>query len=317
MSICRCSACISNRNRYPVSSDEQLRHAQRDYAVDPNWGTWNRLNMLRVRMGLEPVPVPTLADGITVPPGFRLRGTLGEGQPAGQLRRNPNLSIQDGSARADGEPIAAAWNEIAEENVLVIGPFKGVDAYLMGPGVHILYLFRSPSGKELFKRIAMGEEMPKCARCLFRANEEEPCCQAAEAELDWFDEDTGDYIGPEEYDPDTGWEDFPECECKCQCLYLPLFQNRRAIGGPGTLDVFWKAKSTDYLVGAVQFVAEEDSSDLIITHMMVREEFQRNRINSFMIELIQDRYPGRKLYFHDLTDQGRKFMLGYGGEELK
>ena len=89
------------------------------------------------------------------------------------------------------------------------------------------------------------------------------------------------------------------------------------IGGPGTLDMFWSKAASKMLVGAVQYVASDEDSDLIVTHMVVREPYQRNRINSFMIDQLVEKYPTRKLYFHDLTNQGRRFMESYGGEEFE
>lgn len=229
--------------------------------------------------------------------------------------KNPKIDYRRGEDRnqalADGDPINQHWERISQENLLSLGPFPPILHY---PGTYILYFLSDPDSKSLFKRVAQGEKMPICARCEFQAGGD-PCCPAAALEFEWWD-DGGSYIGPEEYDPETGWEEIPDCECKCQCFRLPIFQNRRAIGGPGTLDMFWENPSTRNLIAAVQYTASPEDQDLIITHMVVRDPYQRNRINSYMIDQLLQQYPDRELYFHDLTDQGRSFMQSYGGRDF-
>lgn len=230
--------------------------------------------------------------------------------------KNPEISYRPGKPRnsvfADGEPISQHWESVARENLLGVGPFPALFHY---PGTYILYLLRSPESKDLFVRLARGEKIAQCPRCQYREGGE-PCCAAAGLEDEWWDEE-GVFIGPEEYDPETGWEDIPDCQCKCRCLTLPVFQNRRAIGGPGTLDLFWQRESAKYLVAAVQYVASDEDKDLVITHMHVAPEFQRNRINSFMVDQLVEKHPDRELYFHDLTNQGRAFMDSYGGQDFE
>ena len=228
------------------------------------------------------------------------------------LRRNPKLRIEDDLfVFAGDEPIREAWDEVADDNIMTVGPFPPIMHY---PGTHILYLFEDPDSKELFRELFTNAQREECKRCLWRKTEEVPCCSSAEYEFTWYDDD-GNYIGPKKYDPDEGWEEFPECECKCECLYPPIFQNRQPIGGIGTINMFWDIAASKHLVGAVQFVASDDDNDLMITHMAVKDPYRRNRINSFMIDQVVKKYPHRKLSFHDPTPLGRKFMESYGGEE--
>ena len=238
-------------------------------------------------------------------------------------RSNPEITSRDGLfVFADDIPFTkASRKELEDENILVVGPFPLILHY---PNTYILYFFKSPEGKALFERILSGEEMPECKRCLWRKTEETPCCEAAAAEFEWWTED-GDYIGPPEYEDDP-----PECECACECIRIPVFHLRRALGGPGTIEMFWQNASTQYLVGAVQYVIgkepapddpdyeklkDQDFNYLLVTHMAVSTEFQRNKVNTFMIDLLVSHYPHRILYFDDPTDQGRAFMDAYGGSE--
>lgn len=102
-------------------------------------------------------------------------------------------------------------------------------------------------------------------------------------------------------------------------LSPPIFALRRAIGGPGTIDMFWKNRATKPLIkkmaGAVQFIVDE--GDVIITHMSTKRGWRRRKVNSAMIKYIENRYPDKKLFYQELTEQGRKFMESYGGEEWK
>lgn len=99
---------------------------------------------------------------------------------------------------------------------------------------------------------------------------------------------------------------------------LPIFALRRPLGQRrGTIEMFWSVKNSRYLVGAVQFIANPDNNDLILTHMAVRPKYRRHKINTFMINEIRKTFPDRKLYFHELTEQGRAFMVQYGGEEWR
>ncbi len=93
---------------------------------------------------------------------------------------------------------------------------------------------------------------------------------------------------------------------------MAVFQNRRGIGMPGTLDAFWRRKDakplTKLLAGALQFI---DDDKLYLTHMSVRSKWRRNRLNWLMVEEVRESYPSLELVFDDPTDMGRKFMRKY------
>jgi hypothetical protein len=224
--------------------------------------------------------------------------------------RNPKLHPpgKRGYVRAGRKNIKNAWKAVADENLLVIGPFPPI---FHAPGTHILYLLKDPADMKIFNNMLRGKT-EECMKCSWNKNGPTPCCEASRLEVEWYDQG-GTYIGPSRYDPDTGYDDPPECECECECLRIPVFQMRRMIGGPGTLEMFWDMAASKLLAGAVQFIVED--KDLVITHMVVDNPYQRNRINSFMIDQVQKEYPERNLLFHDLTDKGRSFMEGYGGAE--
>ena len=101
----------------------------------------------------------------------------------------------------------------------------------------------------------------------------------------------------------------------------PVFALRRAIGGPGTIEMFWKNKAykplTKKLAGAIQYIADPDEDEVILTHMVVKRGWRRRKVNSAMIGYLENRYPDKKFLYHELTPQGRKFMESYGGEEWK
>jgi hypothetical protein len=101
---------------------------------------------------------------------------------------------------------------------------------------------------------------------------------------------------------------------------FPVFPNRRAIGGPGTINMFWKSSKQKRrflkaIAGAVQFIVEPNSDVVIITHMATKRGWKRRGVNSAMISKIMRKYPDRRIVYHGLTDQGRKFMQSFGGEE--
>jgi GNAT superfamily N-acetyltransferase len=91
-------------------------------------------------------------------------------------------------------------------------------------------------------------------------------------------------------------------------------RRRRAMFGPGTLDMFWqnpKTKAlTKLLAGAVQYVVL--GKEVMITHMSVRPKWRRNGINTLMIEAIEATNPGKPLVYEDPTDMGKKFMASRG-----
>lgn len=95
---------------------------------------------------------------------------------------------------------------------------------------------------------------------------------------------------------------------------IAIFPRRRAIGGPGTLDMFWKNSETKaltkLLAGAVQYIVLDNK--VIITHMSVRSKWRRNGLNTLMIEVIEAAHPGKSLVYEDPTDMGKKFMASRG-----
>lgn len=96
---------------------------------------------------------------------------------------------------------------------------------------------------------------------------------------------------------------------------VPIFPVRLPVGfGPGSLERFWKVKTSKLLVGAIQFSVTDDQ--IVITHMSVKPKYRRNRVNSFMIDEIKKTFPDKGLFFHELTKQGRAFMKKYGGQEF-
>jgi len=97
---------------------------------------------------------------------------------------------------------------------------------------------------------------------------------------------------------------------------MAVFPARRAISGPGTIEMFWKNPFTRKLAGAVQFI-KLDESTIVITHMAVKPKWRRSRLNWKMMDELKQRYPDKILKFHDLTNEGRAFMTAYGGEEYK
>jgi len=96
---------------------------------------------------------------------------------------------------------------------------------------------------------------------------------------------------------------------------IPLFGYRRDFMGPGTIDQLWRtAFAKRHVIGAAKFTVEENR--VIVTHMAVKKAFRRNRINTFMLEKLQEEYPGKAIQFHELTEEGRGFMEAWGrGEE--
>lgn len=91
-------------------------------------------------------------------------------------------------------------------------------------------------------------------------------------------------------------------------------RRRRAMFGPGTLDMFWQNRETKaltkLLAGAVQYVVLDDQ--VMITHMSVRPKWRRNGLNTLMIEDIEATNPGKPLVYEDPTDMGKKFMASRG-----
>ena len=104
-------------------------------------------------------------------------------------------------------------------------------------------------------------------------------------------------------------------------LSPPVFALRNAIGGKGTIPMFWKNKATKpltkKLAGAVQYIADPAKDYAIITHVATKRGWRRRKVSSAMIKYLENRHPDKRLYGQDLTDTGRKFMEAYGGEEYK
>jgi hypothetical protein len=96
---------------------------------------------------------------------------------------------------------------------------------------------------------------------------------------------------------------------------MPIFPQRRGIGGPGTLHMFWNNKenkpATKLLAAALQYVPTDDA--LYITHMSVRPKWRRNRMNWLMVEAARSNYPDLPVVFDDPTEMGKKFIRKYEG----
>lgn len=95
---------------------------------------------------------------------------------------------------------------------------------------------------------------------------------------------------------------------------VAIYPRRRAVGGPGTLDMFWRSRNvksiTKLLVGAVQYAVLDDK--VVITHMSVLPKWRRNRLNTLMIEAIAQDHPGMPFEYDAPTDMGEKFMTSRG-----
>lgn len=89
---------------------------------------------------------------------------------------------------------------------------------------------------------------------------------------------------------------------------LPLFPHCR-VGNIGTLDAFWLLPlAANTLAAAIQFIPMQNN--VIITHMAVKPQWRRQGINSRLVESVQRRFPYQKIVFHDLTDDGKRFIEG-------
>lgn len=103
-------------------------------------------------------------------------------------------------------------------------------------------------------------------------------------------------------------------------LRMPVFQSRDKLGGIGTIPRFWKEQTAKkFLVGAVQYWIPKDVDEygdiIVVTHMAVSWQYRRNKVNAYMFDYLSEKYPGKEIYFHDLTEAGRAFMDSYGGYE--
>jgi len=89
---------------------------------------------------------------------------------------------------------------------------------------------------------------------------------------------------------------------------LPLFPHQR-LGDLGTLDAFWQAPlARNTLMAAIQFIPT--SQGIIVTHMAVKPKWQRQGINSRMVDCIKRRFPQHQITFHQPTEMGKKFIEG-------
>ena len=96
----------------------------------------------------------------------------------------------------------------------------------------------------------------------------------------------------------------------------PLFPLRRAIGGPGTLEMFLKNKAVKKVIAAVQYYTYK--GDVIITHMVVRSKWRRAHINKLLIVTIIDYTQPVNIWWDDPTEMGRGFIWGYGqGQDIE
>jgi hypothetical protein len=92
-----------------------------------------------------------------------------------------------------------------------------------------------------------------------------------------------------------------------------IFANRKAIGGPGTIQMFLRHPGAKYVAAAVQYFISGD--DIVVTNMVVRPMFRRRGLNTRMMDDLRAHHSGLNLKFDDLTNEGRAFMESYGGEE--
>jgi hypothetical protein len=88
----------------------------------------------------------------------------------------------------------------------------------------------------------------------------------------------------------------------------PIFGLRRK-GRLGTIDAFWQESMSQLLAGAIQFAALPNQ--LILTHMAVRTNWRKLGINSRLIDLLKQRYPGRQIVYDSPTKMGQGFIDSY------
>lgn len=101
---------------------------------------------------------------------------------------------------------------------------------------------------------------------------------------------------------------------KGELPYLLVPSGTGMHGGNPITDV-WKRQfqkpGTQHILGLLQ--GHSDEGHIYIDMMSVRSKWQRNRINSLMIDALRKQYPEAKLSFSDATDKGRKFISSYTG----
>lgn len=89
-----------------------------------------------------------------------------------------------------------------------------------------------------------------------------------------------------------------------------IYPNRRALGGPGTISLFWSRRAkTKGIIAAVQFFTQEDT--LVVTHMSIRPKWRRNRLIMLMIRYLMDDYETTRVEFVEPTEDGEKFAKSF------
>ena len=51
--------------------------------------------------------------------------------------------------------------------------------------------------------------------------------------------------------------------------------------------------------------------------MAVKSPYRRNKVNAFMFDYIEKRWPDKDVLFHDPTEMGQSFMDFYGGKKYE
>ena len=94
-------------------------------------------------------------------------------------------------------------------------------------------------------------------------------------------------------------------------LNLPIFHMVRAgLMGEGTIPAFWKNPVSKRLAGAIQFCTP--AGKLVITHIATRAGWHRKGVASALLDkVIRDHGAGRKVYAHEMTDEGRAIFAMY------
>lgn len=70
-----------------------------------------------------------------------------------------------------------------------------------------------------------------------------------------------------------------------------------------------KARGKTEVLGMIE--AYLDDKELIIQMMSVRNPYRKNRINSFMLDSLKEKFPTHELVFEDPTNDGWNFIASY------
>ena len=110
-------------------------------------------------------------------------------------------------------------------------------------------------------------------------------------------------------------EDLERIKTNAQGGDFPIYPARRAIGGHGTLEMFWRRRrATRGILGAVQ-AHPVVGAGLMVTHMSVRPSWRRNRLNSHIINLVMDSHFCHSVEYSEPTQLGKLFIRkGYNAE---